>query len=204
MKYLLFILLCLNCSAESLQLSRWKAASIEPRYEHESQMIVARIMKNKIRYDYVSSKTNVPWYVIAGLHNMESGGSFKMHLHEGSPLTSRTRYVPKGRPKTGYPPFTWEYSAIDALKYDNLGYVTWSSLTQSIYACVKYNGLGYLLYHKNVPSPYFWAGTSIEVAGKYKSDGVWDRYARSSQLGICVIWKTMQSMRILDFNRLNP
>jgi len=39
--------------------------------------------------------------------------SFKLHLHNGDPLTARTVNVPKGRPKTGQPPFAWGISAKD-------------------------------------------------------------------------------------------
>lgn len=187
---------------ETLQTVRWRAASIESRHEHEAQRIVARIMLNKARYAVVDNQTNVPWYIIAGLHNMESGGSFTHHLHEGSPLTGRTRFIPKGRPTKGNPPFTWEFSAIDALEYDRMGSVNWSNLSATIYGCIRYNGLGYLKFHPSVPSPYMWSGTTIETPGKYTSDGKWSPTARSSQLGIAVIWKQMEIMRILDFTRL--
>lgn len=188
--------------AQSIQTVRWRDASIEPRHEHEARMIVSRIMQNKARYDSVAGKTGVPYFVIAGLHNMESGGSFRAHLHEGSSLNGRTRFIPKGRPLKGNPPFTWEFSAIDALEYDRLPAVNWSSLSAMLYAVEAYNGTGYLRFHPKVPSPYLYAGTTIEVPGKYTSDGKWSPTARSSQLGIAVIWKQMEIMRILDLTRL--
>lgn len=184
-----------TCHADDLQLTRWKAAGIQARREHETSAIVNRIMANADRYKVVGRSSTVPWYVIAGLHNMESGGSFRCHLHEGSPLTGRTRDVPKGRPVKGKPPFTWEESAIDALQYDRMADVRWQSLSASLYACERYNGTGYLKWHPRVPSPYLWAGTTIETPGKYTSDGKWSPTAKSSQIGIAALWKLMQSRK---------
>jgi len=184
------------------QEARWRAAAIEPRREKATRDIVGRIIQAAGRYRAVDAKTAVPWYVIAGLHNMESGGSFRHHLHEGSALTGRTRYVPIGRPKSGKPPFAWEESAMDALLYDHLEAVDWSRMAATLYACERYNGTGYLRYHPTVPTPYLWAGTTIERPGKYVADGKWSPTARSGQIGIAAIWKTMETQRILDFTPL--
>lgn len=184
-----------TCHGQGLQVSRWTAAGLQPRREHEARQIVGRIMANASRYRVVSRESSVPWHVIAGLHNMESGGSFRCHLHEGSPLTGRTRDIPKGRPVTGKPPFAWEESALDALRYDRMESVRWGSLEQSLAACERYNGTGYLKWHPSVPTPYLWAGTTIETAGKYTSDGKWSPTARSSQIGIAALWKLMQASR---------
>lgn len=175
----------------ALQLQRWDAAMVSPRRAHEVTRICQRIETARSRYQAVQRETSVPWHVIAGLHNMEASGSFKCHLHEGSPLTARTRYIPKGRPKTGTPPFTWEESATDALRYDHMDSVAWSDLAAALYACERYNGTGYLRHHPETPTPYLWAGTSIERSGKYVADGVWSSTARSSQIGIAAIWKEL-------------
>jgi lysozyme family protein len=190
----------------ALQPGRWDAARIAPRRAMEAGRIVDRIMAHEVRYRGVDERTRVPWYVIAALHNMESGGSFRHHLHEGSPLTGRTRWVPKGRPLAGAPPFTWEFSAIDALLYDRMSHspphVDWSRLDKTLYQTERYNGLGYLLYRQPVPSPYLWAGTSIERPGRYIADGKWSPTARSNQIGTAAVWKTMEQRGILDFRRL--
>lgn len=184
---------CEPCAAQTLQLDRWKAAKVEPRRAKEVEVIGRRIMANWGRYQKVSSTSRVPAHVIAGLHNMEASGSFAKHLHEGSPLTARTRWVPKGRPKTGSPPFTWEVSAADALAYDRMAAVNWKSLDASLHACERYNGTGYLRFHPSVPTPYLWAGTTIERPGKYVADGKWSSTARSAQIGVATIWKYLQS-----------
>lgn len=188
---LISLILLSSASADTLQESRWKAAKVDPLHAFEARQIANRITANKPRYVKVAAVAHTPWQVIAALHNMESGGSFRHHLHEGSPLSGRTRYVPKGRPVAGKPPFTWEVSAIDALLYDHLDAVQWSSLDATLYACERYNGTGYLRFHPETPTPYLWAGTSVERPGKYVADGKWSSTARSSQIGIAAIWKTL-------------
>lgn len=178
---------------ETLQEKRWASASVAKHRQHEVDVIADRVIKHKARYDAVAARSGVPWHVIAGLHNMEASGAFTKHLHEGSPLTARTRWVPKGRPTTGSPPFTWEASAIDALGYDAMGSKNWRILGDALSACEGYNGWGYKKFHPSTPTPYLWAGTSTERPGKYVADGKWSPTARSSQIGVAAIWKVLQS-----------
>lgn len=183
------LILCGSIAAQGLQTRRWEAARVRPERVAEAKRIASRIEANKARYEAVARQSGVPWHVIAGLHNMEASGSFSKHLHEGSPLSGRTRWVPKGRPRSGTPPFTWEVSAADALAYDQMHLVDWRSLEATLAACERYNGTGYLRYHPETPTPYLWAGTTIERPGKYVSDGKWSPTARSNQTGIAAIWK---------------
>jgi len=180
-------------SHDALQVTRWRAAYVPQHKRREVELIAKRVIQNQARYVAVTEKTGVPWHVIAGLHNMEAGGAFTCHLHEGSSLRARTRYVPKGRPKTGTPPFAWEYSAIDALNYDSMGSKDWKRLGTALSACEGYNGDGYRRYHPSTPTPYLWAGTSVERPGKYVSDGKWSSTARSSQIGVAAIWKQLEA-----------
>lgn len=159
--------------------------------------IVDKIVSDRERYKRVESKTGVPWFIIAALHNMESGRDFTKHLHEGSPLTGRTKYVPKGRPVSGSPPFTWEDSAMDALFYDKMDQVDYTSLQHILYACEKYNGVGYLRYHKSVPSPYLWSFTSVYTKGKYVADGKFSAFAVSEQCGVVPILKELQNRNLI-------
>ena len=185
-----------------LRIQRFLQADVHVQHKPQIDKIIRRIMLNEKKYKLVDQDTKTPWYVIAALHNMESGGSFRHHLHEGSPLSRRTRWVPKGRPKTGYPPFTWEYSAKDALNYDSMGDKRWAYLFDTLWAVECYNGTGYWKYHRSTPSPYLYAKTSIEKPGKYISDGKWSSTARSKPVGIVAIWKRMQEKRILCFQML--
>jgi len=185
-----------------LRVQRFLNAEVKKQYIPQVDKVVRRILLNQKLYKCVDSRTDVPWYVIASLHNMESGGSFKHHLHEGSPLYGRTRWVPKGRPKTSAPPFTWVESAQDALSYDKMGQRRWAYLFDTLWAVEGYNGTGYWRYHRSTPSPYLYAKTSIEKPGKYVSDGKWSSTARSKQIGVAAIWKRMEDKKILNFKYL--
>lgn len=187
---------------EDLRVQRFVRATVPPRHQPKVDKIVRRILADRSRYEGVDATTGVPWYVIAGLHNMESGGSFRHHLHEGSPLVGRTRWVPVGRPKTGNPPFKWEDSARDALEYDGMGKKRWAYLYDTLWAIEVYNGTGYWKYHRDTPSPYLYSATSEERPGKYVSDGRWSSTARSEQIGVAAIFKRMEDGGVLNFNDL--
>ncbi len=171
----------------------WDSCKIRSDWKGEISKTIHRINVHKEKYKKASSATGVPWHVVAALHNMESTGSFKKHLHEGSSLRSRTRWVPKGRPKSGTPPFTWQESAYDALyTLKRMDRYNWSDIGETLYQCEKWNGLGYLKYRK-VNSPFLWSGTNhygtYPNIGKYVSDGRFDRTATSSQVGVVPILK---------------
>ncbi len=82
--------------------------------------IISRIRKNQSRYQAAANAVNpaIPWFFIAAIHSLESSLRFTVHLHNGDPLTNKTVHVPKNRPVSGSPPFTWEESAADALVYE--------------------------------------------------------------------------------------
>src|SRR5262245_37575327 len=106
------------------------------------QSLTTQLLGNKERYRSVERQTDVPWYVIAVIHNMESSQKFTKHLHNGDPLTARTVQVPAGRPVDGNPPFTWEVSAVDALMFDKLDTVEDWTIPGAMFALEKFNGFG--------------------------------------------------------------
>jgi len=192
--HVLFCAICFSQPANQPQINaaRWQSATIPKHRLHEAQVIAQRIERNKARYEAVSRSTGVPWHVIASLHNMEAGGDFTCHLHEGSSLKFRTRDEPKGRPlPPANPPFSWEVSAIDAMLFDRMHLKNWQEIGSALTAAEYYNGSGYARFHPATPSPYLWAGTSVERPGKYTSDGHWSPTARSSQIGVAAIWKVL-------------
>src|SRR5690349_18875789 len=75
--------------------------------------IIDIVLRKQSVYEAISQDTGVPWAVIAAIHNLEGGLNFNTHLHNGDPLTARTTHVPRGRPRTGTPPFTFQESAAD-------------------------------------------------------------------------------------------
>ena len=145
------------------------------------------------RYQRVESMRvpGCPAPVVFALHMRESTWSFAKHLHEGSPLTARTRWVPKGRPLTGKPPYSWETSAEDALyilkKYQ--APAKWQSIDSMVDWIERYNGLGYRTYHPTVPSPYLVAGSNLQRPGKYVADGKFSRTEMDRQLGCLTVLK---------------
>jgi len=93
---------------------------IRPQKQQDVATLVTKIAQNRARYNTIANAAGIPWYVVGVMHNMESSLNFSKHLHNGDPLTKRTVHVPQGRPVSGTPPFTWEESALDALRLEKL------------------------------------------------------------------------------------
>lgn len=162
-----------------------QAATIRPERKAEV-MTLARKMADGDhwpRYKAVAAAVGCPALLVALIHAMESGLSFSRHLHNGDPLTARTVHVPEGRPIAGHPPFSWEESAVDALRLHGLDdWRDWSRPGLA-YILERYNGWGYRRFHSDVPSPYLWSFTTAYTAGKYVADGHFDPQAVSKQAG---------------------
>ena len=180
----------------------WDSVEIKGSQVFRIDKRIAQYIENKDRYVAIEKMRSggVPSAVIFTLHGRESTWSFKKHLHEGSPLTDRTKWIPKGRPKA--PPsngsvYTFEESAEDVLyKLKDLESVDWAKCNNALYTIEKYNGLGYLKYHKDVLSPYLWSGTNHYISGKYVADGKFSKTAVDRQLGTCAILKRMSQRNI--------
>lgn len=183
---------------------QYNRATIIPTKKAELQAAAQKIKKGQSRYQDVADTigNGMPWWFIGILHYMEAGmynNPFAFHLHCGDPLTGRTVNVPKGRPKhnpdhgTLPPsitnPYSWEESALDAIKL--MGYTTvkdWS-IENCLHLFEKYNGMGYK--KKGVPNPYLWSYTDQYLSGKYVKDGKYDPNAVSRQPGVAAIMKTI-------------
>jgi len=162
--------------------------------------IISKIVANTDRYKTVSKEfTDMPYWFVSVIHNMEASLSFKHHLHNGDPLTSRTIHVPKGRPKAGNPPFQWEDSAIDALKYQGLNAISDWSIPNVLKELEFYNGAGYR--KRGINTPYLWSATNhygtAPNVGKYVEDGKFDSAAISQQIGAGAIIKRMDEKGLL-------
>jgi lysozyme family protein len=177
-------------------LARWDRARIRPERVAQVDAIVDQIVANRARYEALG--TEVPWYVIGALHNMEASLRFNAHLHNGDPLTARTVNVPAHRPASGSPPFTWEESARDALSRFR-GMRNWS-VAPMLWRIEKYNGMRYQ--QLGVPSPYLWSFTDQYTSGKITSDhGAYDPNVVSRQAGAAAILRRMQERGIIDVPR---
>jgi lysozyme family protein len=182
-----------GAAAEPDQVARWRDAKLNPKWSIASDKAVTLFTRTRDVYDRLEKArgNGVPAQFIFGFHMRESDNSFRCHLHEGSPLTHRTRDVPKNRPPVWAPPFDWFTSALDALyDYEHLERRDWQHAQPALQAAESYNGLGYQ--RRGVPSPYLWSGTTIYQGGKYVRDGVWSATALDQQLGVCAVLLRMR------------
>jgi lysozyme family protein len=182
------------------QEQRWQAAQIRPTWQSRVDDAVARYERTRERYQRIEDMRrapSVPARVIFVLHGRESTWNFGKHLHEGSPLTGRTRWIPKGRPLRGSPPFAFEQSAEDALYLlKDMENWDWRAMGATLQNIETYNGLGYQKYRKGNPSPYLWSGTTVYERGKYVADGRFSSIAVDKQLGCAAILKAFHLQNI--------
>jgi lysozyme family protein len=148
-----------------------------------------RLLSHRAEYEGVGATLNIPWHFIGLVHAMESNFNFAGHLHNGDSLAHRTSHEPKGRPEQPDPPYAWSTSAIDALTLKNLQLVENWTLSRQCFELERYNGFGYRF--RGLASPYLWSFSDRYVAGKFVSDGVFDRDAVSKQAGAAVILKAL-------------
>jgi lysozyme family protein len=170
--------------------ARWQNAKVHTNRQAEFDSVAKRLVAAKARYDEVALRTNVPWYVIAVIHEREAAQRWDRSIAQGDRWDRKSVHVPAGRG-----PFkSWEDAAVDALT--NCGpraahCKDWSA-GGALSLLESYNGLGYA--HKGVPSPYIWAGTNQYVSGKYVRDGVFDPHVVDVQLGCAGILKAMKAL----------
>lgn len=171
----------------------WRTMTIvdRPRFDwYVSRALNARNYYAKLG----DSLKGIPWWFIACIHAMEASFSFEAHLHNGDPLTRRTRNVPAGRPASGEPPFTWWASAVDALTMPGKAFdkIDDWSIAHALWLLESFNGHGYrLLRSGRIHSPYLWAGTSHYTRGKFVRDRVYDASAISKQAGCAGLIKLL-------------
>ncbi len=161
--------------------------------------LIKSLVKHKSRYESVGNQLNIPWYFIGIIHSLEGGTNFTTHLHNGDPLNARTIQVPKGRPREGNPPFSWEDSAKDALVLQKLHQWTDWSVPGLLYKFEEYNGFGYRRIRPVINSPYLWSFSNHYKSGKYIKDGVFSPTAKSKQCGAAVLLRRLAEMQIGDF-----
>lgn len=182
----------------------WSTMTVTPARVSSADRIAAKIIENRARYEAVQRSTTVPWFVVAVIHSLESGLGFSRHLHNGDPLTKRTTHVPAGQPETGSPPFTWEFSAADALRSKKFDTNTDWSVERIAYLLEGYNGWGYRMYHPGTLSPYLWSFSNQYRSGKYVADNEWSQSAVSEQCGAMVLLKQLEKAGAVSFGAPTP
>jgi lysozyme family protein len=176
----------------------FNTCQISPARQAAVEKALESIVRNRSRYEAVGGPLGIPWYFIGAIHNMESSQNFKKHLHNGDPLTARTVHVPAGRPAAGQPPFTWEESAMDALKMKRLDTITDWTAPAILFQMERYNGFGYRNNHPEVLSPYLWSFSNHYAKGKFVKDGVFDPDAISDQCGAAVLLRRMVETGVIS------
>lgn len=188
--------------------SAWDNMVIHPDVLPKAQAVADKVISLKDRYIPLEIATGIPWYFIGLLHMRESSFNFNTHLHNGDPLNvngrfKRTIHEPKNRPfnnpQDGMQ-YTFEESALDALKYEFSTVKDWS-IPSIAFGQEAYNGFGYR--NKGLPSPYLYAGSNQYVRGKFIRDHVFDPTVVDSQLGVmvvlkCIIDKTQPVPAVLE------
>lgn len=187
---------------EASNLARWNVCHVLPEWIPILDKVSSRLVGAKARYQAVEDKTNVPWAVIAVIHQRESSQSWAASLAQGDRWDRESIHEPRGRG-----PFpSWEAAAIDALKICPPYAAAWQNWTigGALTLIEQYNGLGYAggpfdyaTGHRYPPqaSPYIWSGTDQYHAGKYVSDGHFDPDAVDRQTGCAAL---LQRMARLD------
>ena len=181
----------LSFAAVRAELDAWfRAIVIRDEFKDKAKWHTTQLLKNQSKYRDVGLSLNrMPWAMVGVIHAMECGFNFACHLHNGDPITSRTKHVPAGQPQTGAPPYSWENSAIDALNGAGLNTVTDWSVPHMLYLLEKYNGFGYRKMGK--ATPYLWSFSNLYEKGKYVADGRFDPEAVSKQCGAGVMLKVL-------------
>ncbi len=154
-------------------------------------------IKNQSRYQAISAKTGVPWYVIAAIHYRECSYNFNQNIANGDSLQRKTVRVPAGRIPGVAPPYTFEQAAIDALTSDNrFKGVAWGSIPDMAWFLESYNGLGYL--YKGRPSPYLLAGSQHYAGGLFVGDGNYSASTVDGRTGtLPIIYYILNSKRTM-------
>lgn len=176
---------------KAANLARWNAASVTPSLISLVDSVAHRLCAAKSRYQTVEAKTNVPWAVIAVIHERESSQSWAASLAQGDRWDRESIHVPAHRG-----PFpSWEAAAEDALVICPPHAANWHdwSIGGALTLLEQYNGLGYAA--RGIPSPYVWASTDQYHSGKYIADGHFDPNAIDHQLGTAAL---LASMSVID------
>lgn len=186
--------------AQLALLKVYQTAKVKPEWRKRVEAERDEIITFRERYEEVQRATGVPWQLVGIIHQLEADGWWSKHLHNGDPLTSRTKQVPRGRPKA--PPangrgYTWLESAIDAVKYDEMDKIPWTEYKKgsdewiaiALDELERYNGLGYR--NRGKPSPYLWSGSTAYIKGKYTADSKYSPNAVSQQTGAGLVLRAL-------------
>lgn len=168
----------------------YEACTPKPDAAANIEFYIRNLNRHRPVYEAVGSAIGrLPWALVGVIHGMECGFNFATHLHNGDPLRARTVHVPANRPVVGSPPFTWNESAVDALRMEGYNQIEDWSIPRMLYLLEKYNGFGYR--PLGVPTPYLWSFSNLYERGKFTADRHFDPHAVSKQCGAAVMLKVV-------------
>jgi lysozyme family protein len=172
---------------------QWDAMAITSARARTVQAVAKRLHAAKARYVAVERLTGVPWYMVAVIHERESGQRWDRSLAQGDPWNKVSTHVPKGRG-----PFaSWEHAAYDALvTLKGLHRIFFEpsavTLEKVLYQLERYNGWGY--FWKGLASPYLWGASTIQQYGKYVADGKFSATAWDQQIGAATLIRALMDI----------
>lgn len=180
----------------------WAKANIVPSRRAEVDHVAARLVAPfaKARYQAIEAATGVPWFIVAVIHERESGQDFNTQLGQGDPLGQISRHVPRGRgPFLNHPndppgQDAFYRGALDAL-IDCAPFASrWKDWTAggALTLLESYNGFGYEAHGEN--TPYDWGATDQQQRGKYTGDGQFSSGVWDTQVGCAAMLKAMMVM----------
>ncbi len=177
----------------------FSACDIRVERSAEVDALVDGLLADRDRYRAAGESVNVPWFVVAALHNADTGRDFDAHPHNGDPLTDRTQHLPDGRPLDGEPPFAWEDSATDALRLWYLDQWQDWSIAGTLFVLEGHGGWRYRLNQPEVPSPYLWNYSTHYSQGKYITDDTWSETAVAQHCGVAVLLRRLAERGQIEF-----
>lgn len=168
---------------------QWDSMKIVPDRARTVAAVARRLHASKARYVKIQSATNVPWYMVAVIHERESGQNWSRSLAQGDRWDRVSTHVPRGRG-----PFnSWEAAAVDALAtLKGLHRIIDWRLEKVLYQLERYNGWGY--FWRGLASPYLWGATTVQQRGKYVADGQFSATAWDTQLGCAALIRAMMDI----------
>lgn len=164
----------------------WGHASVLISKQGVVNTIVDKIVANKATYEAAAKECNMPWFVIACIHELEAGLNFHTILANGDPLGEPTRHVPAGLIAN-----TWADGVKISIDYERRqgNSLVGRTINAILYYLERYNGLGYRRY--GVPTPYLWSFTNNYIRGKFTADREYSSSAISQQCGCVPILLTL-------------
>ena len=165
----------------------------------EVETLVDAMWDNRNRYKKVGEPLNIPWFIVAVLHQADTGGDFTVHLHNGDPLTARTRHLPDGRPTQGEPPFAWEDSATDALRLRRVHLWPDWSIAGILFLLEGHGGWNYRRHRPEMPSPYLWNASTYYTRDRYVADGTWSETSVAQRVGVAVLLRRLAERGLAKF-----